>query len=206
MSDGMINPLPPAYIETQNAHNWLIDIFDSPGGLPCICGDQVDGRDIAVVRPYIVKICQRVDNPCKIDIDFHLGTANGLYYYQPNSSGFSINTTDGKNGDWYQLVPDINDPFHNPSTNNLSLAGSTTVDASWAYSTFDPRNPDHIMSGTNCNRANWANLGIPIHRFTFDMCEHLSTWLEEPKVSFRLSFDRRYQETIPQISCGVRIN
>lgn len=199
---GRVNPLPPAYIETENIHTWLVDIFDSPFGLPCICGDQTVGRDIAVVRPEIIKVCQRADEPCKIDIDFHLGTAYGDYYYQPNESGFSFDTMDGKDGIWHQLKTDKTDAAHNPSINKPSLAMSDTVYTTWNHTAFDPTNPLHLGSD-NCE-VNWSLLGIPVHTFTYDMCEHVSTWLEETSVSFRLTFNKVSNGITPPISCGVQ--
>lgn len=198
----MINQLPPAFIETANIHTWLIDIFDSPFGLPCICGDQTVGVDPAVVRPQIIKICQRVDDPCKIDIDFHLGTADGIYHMQPNSSGFSLDTSDGKNGTWHQLRTDSADPAHNPSINDPSLAMTDSVLTTWNHALFDPTNPLHLSSGL-CE-VNYNLLGIPVHTFTFDMCEHVSTWMSESSVSFRLSFDKQKSAKVPQISCGIQ--
>lgn len=196
-----INQLPPYYIDTNNIHTWIVDIFDSPFGLPCICGDQTEGKVISVVRPYITRICQRQDEPCKIEISFHLGTANGIYFYQQGLSGFSLDTTNGKDGSWFELRPDINDSRHNPSLNNTDLAGTNSVDATWAFAMYDPSNPLHTTQDPCI--ANWANLGIPIHTFVFDMCDHVSTWLSEPKVAFRLSFSKSQITSKRKIGCGV---
>lgn len=201
---GTINSLPPAYIEPDNIQTWLLDIFDGPLGIPCICGDQTVGRELAVVRPRIINVCQRPAEPCKIDIEFHLGTAQGIYFYQPNASGFSFDTTNGRDGTWHQLRTDKTDPNHNPSLNNTTLALTDEVDATWNHALFDPTNPMHT-SDENCE-VNWAYLGIPVHRFTYDMCEHVSTWLQETKVSFRLSFDKQRNATVPEISCGVQFS
>jgi len=193
---GMINPLPPSYIEPNNIHTWLGEIFDSPFGLPCICSDQTPGADLHAVRPQIISICQRVAQPCIIDIQFHLGTAWGIYHYQPNSSGFSFDTTDGKDGTWHQLVPDITSTSHNPSPNNTTLAMTNSVDATWNYSSYDPS----LYNG----ECDITPAGIVTHVFTFDMCEHVSTWMQEPEASFRLSFDKQLNAVVPEISCGIQ--
>lgn len=201
MISGNINQLPAYYIEPTNIHTWLTEIFDSPFGLPCICGDQTVGREFHVVRPRIINVCQRVDDPCKIDIEFHLGTAHGIYHYQPNESGYSLDTTDGKNGTWHQLIPDTSDSNHNFSA-NAALRGSNSVDASWNYALFDPNNPNHL--GSDPCEVNWAYLGIPVHRFTFDMCNHVSSWLSETGASFRLTFNKNDITSREVLSCGVQ--
>jgi len=198
---GPISPLPPAYIETADPHTWLLDIFNSPYGMPCICGDQTMGRELAVVRPHIIRICQQESTPCKVNIDFHLGTAQGTYIFNPNVSGFSLNTTNGQDGIWHQLRPDIADAAHNPALNNTTLAGTASVDASWNFSNYDPSNPLHT-TGNECV-ADWGYLGIPTHTFVFDMCAHIDTWFSEQAVSFRLYFDKMEQNIIPALSCGV---
>lgn len=196
-----INQLPPYYIETNNIHAWITDVFDSPFGLPCICGDQTQGRDLAVVRPHIIRICQREDEPCKIEITFHLGTANGVYFYQQSLSGFSLDTTNGKDGKWFELRPDKNDSRHNPSPNNASLVNTNSVDATWNFSLYNPLNPLH--GGSDPCSVNWATLGIPVHTFVFDMCDHVSSWLSEPKVAFRLSFSKTQVSPNVPAGCGV---
>lgn len=201
---GNIGSLPPAYIEPSNPHTWLTDIFDSPFGLPCICGDQTPGQDLAVVRPYIIRICQREDEPCKIDVDFHLGTAQGVYNYNPNVSGFSFDTTDGQNGIWHQLRPDVSDAGHNPALNNPTLAGTNQVDSTWDYAQYNPNNPLHVTADPCV--PDWVFLGIPVHTFVFDMCEHVSSWFSEQDVSIRLYFDKDEQNTFPSISCGVNFH
>jgi hypothetical protein len=159
--------LPPFYTQGDNVSTWLLDIFNEPYGLPCICGDQTIGSDVYAVRPAIVKICQDEDTPCLVHIDFHLGTAVGSYYLQPDQSGFSIDTTNGANGFWNKL---------NPET-------FIAYDGTWTYGSYNP-----AAHGSSCNPS-YAQLGIPVHRISFDMCEHISTWFTENKVSFRLTFD-----------------
>jgi len=197
MSDPIsgISPLPPAYIEPSNASTWLTDIFDSPFGLPCICGDQTQGQDLSVIRPYIIRICQVEDNPCKIAVDFHLGTAAGIYNYNQNLSGFSFDTTDGQNGIWHQLLPDTSDISHNPSLNMPSLARSNNVSTDWNFANYNPNNPLHITSDPCI--PDWVFLGIPIHTFIFDMCDHVSSWLSEQNINIRLYFDKGEQNIFP---------
>lgn len=198
MNTGIINALPAYYIEPSNIHAWLTEIFDSPFGLPCICGDQTVGVDPIAVRPKIINICQRSDDPCKIEVKFHLGTAQGVYNYQPSLSGFSFDTTDGLNGIWHQLNTDTSDVGHNPSPIS-TLVNTNSVNASWNTTLYDPTNPNH---GDQCD-PNWSLLGIPVHTFIFDMCEHVSSWLSEQTVSFRLSFDQTKDGVYSRISCGV---
>jgi len=191
--------LPPFYTTTDDINTWLLDIFNGTYGLPCICGDQSLGTDIYVVRPRIVRICQRESTPCMVEVDFHLGTAYGVYHYKPNSSGFSVDTTNGVDGIWHQLRPETSDLGHNPSRNNTSLAGSTSVDGTWEFWIFNPNNPLH---GSSCS-PNLQNLRIPVHTFVFDMCEHINSWFSENSVSFRLTFDKvSSADTIPR-SCGI---
>lgn len=180
--------LPPHYIETNNIHTWLVDIFNSPFGLPCVCGDITDSPDLHVVRPYITRICQREDTPAKIEVSFHLGTAFGVYHYVQSLSGFSLDTTNGRDGIWHELRPDVTDSRHNPSYNHTSLAGGNSVDASWAYATYNPSNPLHVTPDPCV--PNWTTLGIPVHTFVFDMLDHVSSWLSEQTVAFRLSFSK----------------
>ena len=199
---GITSALAPSYIEPSNIHTWLTDIFNSPHGLPCICGDQTVGEEVYPVRPYIIDICQRTDEPCKVDVKFHLGSAEGIYYFQPNQSGFSLDTTNGRNGTWHQLRTDKTDAGHNPSLNNPTLMGSDSVDTSWNYSSYDPNNPNHTSTG-EC-LVNWENLGVPVHNFVFDMCEHISSWFSETGVCFRLTFDKVEPATFDRLSCGVQ--
>jgi hypothetical protein len=177
--------LPPFYSNGENIQTWFADIMNSPYGLPCICSDQVLGSDVHVVRPRIVNICQRENAPCIIDVSFHLGTAIGIYNYQPALSGFSVDTTNGVDGTWHELRPDTSDTAHNPSMNNTSLAGGLSVDATWDFAQFNPNNSAH---GNSCD-PNLNGLGIPVQTFVFDMCEHLTTWFAENTVSFRLTFN-----------------
>lgn len=193
--------LPPSYIEFNNIHTWITDIFDSPFGLPCICGDQTSNGNFAAVRPHIIRICQREDTPCKIEISFHLGTAFGIYEYNQMLSGFSLDTTNGKDGIWHELRPDITDAKHNPSSNNTSLSGSLSVDATWAYARYDPSNP-LFQTNDPCN-PNWATLGIPIHTFVYDMCDHVSSWLSDPRAAFRISFGKTIANPPKPNTCGI---
>lgn len=193
--------LPPSYIDENDIGTWLLDVFGTPFGLPCVCGDDTETLDLNVVRPYIIDICQFEDNPCFIEINFHLGTAQGIYHYQPNLSGYSLDTTNGQDGIWHQLQPAYEHDQHNPSINNSSLAGSDKVDATWAFAQYNPQNPAH---GTlDPCVPNWHNLGIPTHKFVFDMCEHVDTWLNETDISFRLTFDKRRTEPVRPLSCGI---
>lgn len=203
MNNISIGEFPPSYTDPRNIETWLSDIFNGPGGLPCICSDYTRGRPVHVVRPYITNICQRQDVPCKIDISFHLGSAQGIYSYDQSQSGFSINSTNGVDGDWHELIPDITDMGHNPSFNNSTLAGSTQVDGSWNFSRFDPLNPSHV--GSDPCVVNFNAIGIPVHKFTFDMCEHINTWFSEPRFQFRLTFIKpRNEEILRPTSCGTK--
>lgn len=193
--------LPPSYIDQDNLSTWLTDVFNSPYGLPCICADQTIGNQIYAVRPHIIRICQREDNPCIVEISFHLGTANGIYQYDYSTSGFSLNTTDGHDGTWHQLRPDTGDSNHNISLNNTSLAGTTSVDGSWAYGLYNPNNPSH--NSLDPCVPDYTTLGIPVHVFVFDMCEHVSSWLSEPSVSFRISFNKTNPDVIIPSSCRI---
>jgi hypothetical protein len=67
---------------------------------------------------------------------------------------------------------------------------------------FDPSNAS--FAGTSPCVPNWQNLGIPVHKFIFDMCNHVDTFLSEPSLAFRLTFDKHSIEvsTTP-LSCGV---
>lgn len=191
--------LPPSYIDGSSIATWLTDVFNSPYGLPCVCADQTVGNQIYAVRPHITRICQRQDNPCIVEISFHLGTANGLYNYDPNTSGFSLDTTDGHDGTWHQLRTDEGDAGHNPSLNNLTLAGTDTVDGSWAYGLYNPNSPG--QNGLDPCEPDYTTLGIPVHTFVFDMCEHVSSWLSEPSVSFRLSFNKTNLDIAQPSAC-----
>ena len=68
----------------------------------------------------------------------------------------------------------------------------------WDYSIFNPSNP--LYQSSNPCIPNYSNLGIPVHTFVFDMCDHISSWLSEPNVSFRLTFTKTpYQSVKPAI-------
>ncbi len=203
MNNLVISQFPPSYTDPKNIETWISDIFNGPGGLPCVCSDYTRGNSLHVVRPQIIRICQRSDQPCKIDIDFHLGTAQGIFEYSQSESAFSIDSTNGFNGTWHELVPDYTDDFHNLSLNNTALAGSNKVDGSWNYSLFNPSNPSHV--GNDPCTVNFQLLGIPVHRFTFDMCEHINTWFSEPNFMFRITFNKEKQnQPITPLSCGAR--
>jgi hypothetical protein len=193
--------IPPFYTNQESIETWLLDIFNGVFGLPCVCGDQLYGVDLNIVRPRIVRICQREDTPCIIEIDFHLGTANGLYIYRPDLSGYSIDTTDGVDGIWHQLRPDTSDANHNPSPNNTTLAHTNTVDATWNYASFNPANPLH---GSSCD-PNIGFFGIPVHKFVFDMCQHINTWFSEISMSFRLTFDKAGIGQPGTRSCSISV-
>jgi hypothetical protein len=194
--------LPPSYIDESNIGSWLADIFDGPFGLPCICSDQTTSSEIHIVRPHIVRICQDVNSPSQVHITFHLGTAYGVWSFDPSQSGFSFDTTDGVDGIWHELRPDIGNQYHNPSLNNASLRGTDRVDASWQYSLYDPTNPAHLTEDPCV--PNYANLGVPMHTFVFDMTgDHVDTWLSETNISFRLTFSKNpYNKTVP-VGCAV---
>lgn len=191
--------LPSYYSDDSDISTWLGDIFNSPYGLPCICSDQTEGNSIYAVRPYITRICQRSDNPCIIEVSFHLGTAHGIYEFDGDLSGFSFDTTNGLDGVWHKLIPDIGDSGHNPSLNNLLLAGTNQVDASWNYSFFNPSNPNHLTNDPCI--PNYNNLSIPIHTFVFDMCEHVSSWLSQGSCSFRMTFNKKVASSIQPSIC-----
>lgn len=194
--------LPPSYIEPNSASTFLLDIFDSPFGLPCVCGDQTGTNDLHAVRPYIIRMCQMSDNPCYVEIDFHLGTAQGIYKFNPNLSGYSTDTTNGQDGTWFQLRPDLGNNIHNPSPNNISLSGSESVDATWAYGLYNSMNSTFINNDPCI--ADYISLGIPVHKFVFDMCTHIDTWMSEPSVAFRLTFDKVVKEIQLDRPCIVK--
>jgi hypothetical protein len=197
-----LSQLPPSYIDSQHISTWLSDIFNGPFGLPCICSDQTIANEIHIVRPHIIDICQDPNSPSHVHIRFHLGTAHGIWFMDYSQSGFSLDTTDGVNGIWHRLKPDIGNASHNPSINNTSLAGTDSVDATWNYGLYNPNNPAHITN--NPCLVNFTNLNIPVHTFVFDMTnDHLSTWLSETSVSFRLTFSRKPYHQHTPVGCVV---
>lgn len=196
-----LSQLPPSYVDQSHISTWLSDVFDDPFGLPCICSDQTYGNEIYVVRPYIIRICQDVNVPSWVHISFHLGTAHGIWNFDYRQSGFSFDTTNGVDGIWHSLRPDIGNAFHNPSLNNISLKGTDQVDATWSYTLYDPSNPAHLTNDPCV--PNYTNLGIPVHTFVFDMTnDHVSSWLTETNISFRLTFSKSPRITQTRVGCA----
>lgn len=52
----------------------------------------------------ILSIRQRPDNPCIVEVDFKI-SGDGVFGFSPDLCCFSLNTTNGINGEWHLLKP-----------------------------------------------------------------------------------------------------
>lgn len=97
----------------------------------------------------ILRVNQRPATPCVVDIDYE-AKGNGVYELLQSATIFSVNTTDGVDGDWYLLTPLSSDSQHSGDT--ITVQGS--------------------VQG----------------RFVVNMCNHISNFLQQREVAFRITF------------------
>ncbi len=110
----------------------------------------------------VLSVCQRPTNPCIVEIEYKV-EGNGVYDLDEDLTLFSLDTVNGTDGTWHKLVPLRSDERH----------------------TTDFPAPD-VPGGMPYDRITVE--GEVTHRFVADMCDHVSTFMTDPKIHFLLVF------------------
>jgi hypothetical protein len=117
--------------------------------MDCV-SSAIKDPDLIPVVVTLESVCQRIDDPCLVQAEFSL-EGHGEFSYWDYFSGFSVDSTNGRNGSWWGINFETDDPAHTLQ-DTAEVRGKANFTAVW------------------------------------NMCTHLSTWLEESQIWVHLAF------------------